>query len=120
VSRELLFVYGTLRRDAEGKLHPLLGESARFVDEARVRGRVVPVGPYQALVIGTGEETVTGELMDIPADILPRLDAYEGCSIDDPQPHDYRRESILATRASGDEVRTWAYVFNRGATGERT
>jgi gamma-glutamylcyclotransferase (GGCT)/AIG2-like uncharacterized protein YtfP/uncharacterized damage-inducible protein DinB len=113
VRRVLLFVYGTLRRDAAGKLSPLLGESARFVDEARVRGHVVPVGPYLALVTGSGNETVAGELIEIAADVLPRLDAYEGCAPDDPQPHGYRREMIEATRASGEVVQTWAYVFNR-------
>ena len=94
-----LFVYGTLRRNG-GATH-LLGETARFLGEATVAGRLVALGPYSALVAGDGE--VAGEVFEIDPAMLPRLDEYEGS--------EYRRE-LLGARLTGNEiVEAWTYVL---------
>jgi len=74
-SRIRLFVYGTLMRN--GSNHALLA-SAQFIGEARTPAAyaVVRVDGYPALVPGADE--VSGELYEVDAGLLGRIDAYEG------------------------------------------
>ena len=59
---------------------------------------------------------VVGELYEIDRtdwdNVIARLDEYEGCSSDDPPPHEYRREVINARLANGATVPAWSYVLN--------
>ena len=69
-----LFVYGTLRRGAHasGLLAP-----ATFVREASVEGTLYDIdGRFPALMLYGGTR-VHGEVWRCPADLLPRIDAYE-------------------------------------------
>ena len=120
-----LFVYGTLRRDAGNALHPLIAGQGTFIGEARVRGRVFDLGSYPGMTLGGDDGFVPGELYEIASDwdaFIARLDAYEGCAEDDPEPHQYRRELVTAVRDSGPPVEAWAYVLNiaSGDDGSRT
>lgn len=99
MSTDFLFVYGTLRRDAAGRQNPLLGD-ARFAGEATTIGRLVPVGPYRALI--AGDEEIAGELYEISSAQWDTLDEYEG--------DDYRRIVIDVKTAEGTRLRAWAYV----------
>lgn len=110
-----LFVYGTLRRDAGHAMHDLLARHGTFLGEARVCGRLFDLGSYPGMTVGGDEGVVLGELYEIASDwaaFIARLDAYEGCGADDPEPHQYRRELVMAVRASGPPVEAWAYVLN--------
>jgi gamma-glutamylcyclotransferase (GGCT)/AIG2-like uncharacterized protein YtfP len=76
--RVQLFVYGSLKR---GGLHHEELRGAPFLGEARtVPGfRLEPWGQYQALVPAPGtDSSVAGELFDIPSELLPELDEFEG------------------------------------------
>lgn len=77
-----LFVYGSLKRD--GQHHEEL-RGARFVAEARTvpgfRLVTLELGPasYSALVRAPGSPSmVRGELFEVPEELLPALDAFEG------------------------------------------
>src|SRR5688572_26134467 len=93
-----LFVYGSLLR---GERHHDVLAAARFLGPARTaaRYRLVQGEAYPALLTA-GQATVIGELYEVSAELLVRLDAFED------HPNLYRRTSILL--ADGTEA--WAYV----------
>lgn len=111
-----LFVYGTLRRDPSHEMFHLLAKHARFLGEATVPGRLFDLGDYPGMIVPDERGHVLGEVYDVdPAhwpSVIERLDRYEGCAAGDPEPHEYRREIVLATLASGPQVPVWAYVLN--------
>jgi gamma-glutamylaminecyclotransferase len=71
----LLFAYGTLRRGQSN--HSRLAD-ARFVAEARTEPsfELVDLGGYPALLEG-GDTAVSGELYELDAALLARLDEFE-------------------------------------------
>jgi gamma-glutamylcyclotransferase (GGCT)/AIG2-like uncharacterized protein YtfP len=71
----LLFVYGTLRRDAAN--HRELRD-ATFIGHARTQPKyeLVDMGGYPALLEG-GADAVVGEVYEIPGALLVALDAFE-------------------------------------------
>lgn len=77
----LLFVYGSLRRDAAGRHHPLLVE-AEFAGAATVRGRLYRVSWHPGLVVDPDGPPAHGELFRIPPGrhdaIFAALNTYEG------------------------------------------
>jgi gamma-glutamylcyclotransferase (GGCT)/AIG2-like uncharacterized protein YtfP len=116
----LLFVYGTLRRDVARHPFQILSRNARFRGNARVRGRLYSLGQYPGLAPDQGDGYVSGELYEIESnwgDVIATLDAYEGCSENDEQPHEYRREIVRAELSNGYPVQAWAYVMNRSPEG---
>ncbi|HEX4351864.1 MAG TPA: gamma-glutamylcyclotransferase family protein, partial [Polyangiales bacterium] len=71
----LLFVYGTLRRDAAN--HHEMGD-ARFIGRARTAPRyeLVDMGGYPAMLEG-GRTSIVGELYEVDDALLRQLDAFE-------------------------------------------
>jgi gamma-glutamylcyclotransferase (GGCT)/AIG2-like uncharacterized protein YtfP len=75
-----LFVYGSLRRDATGRPHPLMA-TASFIGAATVVGRLYRVSWHPGLILDPAAGRVHGELFRFPAGseaALAALDAYEG------------------------------------------
>ncbi len=109
----LLFVYGTLRRNRRGRLHPLLRGRARYVGPASVRGRLYDLGRYPGLLLA-GNDRVSGELYRLPdpCSAWPALDRYEECDPSDPQA-EYVRRLIPVHRPGGTTVDAWCYLYNR-------
>lgn len=108
-----LFVYGTLRRDAGHAEHDRLARAATFEAPARVHGRLFVVDWYPGLVLDPSAGDVVGELWRLrPGADLTALDVYEGCSADDPAPHEYAR--VVTPVWHGPAARTvdaWVYTF---------
>lgn len=77
MSRVRLFVYGTLKRGGtfHAELHgaPFLGQAETATGHALTR-----LGEYLALVEDPSGGVVNGELFEVPADLLPALDDFEG------------------------------------------
>lgn len=91
-----LFVYGTLRSGGEAAW---LLRGCRLVGLGTVAGTLYGLGDYPALVVGRGER-VEGEVWRCPADLLPRLDEYEGVA-----------EGLFGrTEVEAAGVRCWTYV----------
>jgi gamma-glutamylcyclotransferase (GGCT)/AIG2-like uncharacterized protein YtfP len=112
-TRMLLFVYGTLRRDAANH-HEL--RDAVFIGNARTQPRyeLVDMGGYPALLEG-GADVVVGEVYEIDGALLKALDAFEDV------PELYQRKGIAidhaASETSGGRSRAStieAYVMPRG------
>lgn len=104
---DLLFVYGTLRRDLPESRHPLIDAECTYIGRARVRGVLYDLGPYPAVVPSKGEtDIVVGELyrMREPEIVLKRLDAYEGT--------DYDRRVFPVEMEDRRETEAWIYVFD--------
>lgn len=100
-----LFVYGSLRRNAESATHPFL-TGANFLGPATVAGTLYSVDWYPGLVLA-GDGTVRGELYELPAtradSILNALDDYEGGG--------FRRRKVSVALASGDRFDAWTYAY---------
>jgi len=114
---EHLFVYGTLRAACAGGMSTLLQPGTCSRGAARMRARLFDLGAYPGLVpTARPGRWVHGELHALthPATVLQRLDRYEGCAVNDPEPHEFVR--IAAEVMQGNRpVPAWVYVY-QGAT----
>jgi gamma-glutamylcyclotransferase (GGCT)/AIG2-like uncharacterized protein YtfP len=113
---EHLFVYGTLRREAQHPMHGVLTAGADFVDEAFYQGTLYLVRHYPGVVPSDDPaDAVRGEVYLLrDATLLERLDAYEGIGSDTPEPHEYVRKLLHVRLANGEQVEAWVYLYNWG------
>ncbi|QPK64719.1 gamma-glutamylcyclotransferase [Methylomonas sp. LL1] len=118
-----LFVYGTLRKTQDGRLHPYLKKRAVFIDHASLPGKLYQIGCYPGAVPEPAASgfRVHGEVYRLldPARLLPILDEYEECTGHFPQPHEYRRVSASVTLADGWPLKAWVYWFRHSTAGLR-
>jgi len=107
-----LFIYGTLMPGLrlEAQMH-----GARFVGPAQVAGRLVDVGRFPGLLLGDGQ--VNGEVYEVDAAHLVRLDVVEGLVPGDREASQYWREEVMVLSGplQGQQVQT--YVYNRPVDG---
>ncbi len=105
--KQLLFVYGTLRR---GEAHHQLLGKARYLGRHRTARRytMLDLGGFPAIV-ALGRDAVVGEVFAIGAGLLARLDAYEDC------PREYAR-----TRIDTRFGKAWVYIYRRRPPRART
>ena len=112
---EYLFVYGTLRSDANSVWHDrLIAPFFTLVGTGKTAGRMYSLGEYPGLVECQDNITqVEGEIYSFDADVasLEELDEYEGCDAFTPQPHEYRRTQAWVTLDNGDEMYAWCYYY---------
>lgn len=116
---DLLFVYGTLMSRFHNVNAIALRQAATLVGAATYRGKMFRVaGPRGVLVypvvVASDDpvDIVHGELYRlIDRRVLDRLDAYEGCAADSPQPHEYRREIAKVMLEDGTASKAMLYVF---------
>ena len=110
----LLFVYGTLRRSGGHAMSEFLAARSRFVSAANAAGRLYDLGPYPGMAEpADAKERVRGEVYELhePEATLAKLDRYEGCGPEDPQPRLYERVLASVTLDNGEEVRAWLYLY---------
>lgn len=105
--KQLLFVYGTLRR---GEAHHRLLGDARCLGRHRTARRytMFDLGGFPAIVAG-GRDAVVGEVFAVGQGLLAHLDAYEDC------PREYAR-----TRIDTRFGKAWVYIYRRRPAGART
>jgi gamma-glutamylcyclotransferase (GGCT)/AIG2-like uncharacterized protein YtfP len=116
-----LFVYGTLRDAADTQWSRFLTAESKFVGSGRTRGALFHLDGYPGITVSTDEESwVRGEvyLLNDPFSALPLLDAYEGCSPDDPLPHEFERRAVTVQLDSGRGVEAWAYIYSLETQGK--
>ena len=108
----LLFIYGTLmpglRLEAEM-------QGARFVGAAQVPGRLVDVGRYPGFLVADG--LVTGEVYEVDAAHLARLDGVEDMVPGDRAASQYWREEVTLASGPLQGQRVQTYVYNRPVDG---
>ncbi len=109
-----LFVYGTLRRNATNRHAALLHRAARFLGEAKMRGRLYRIAHYPGLVCSNGgDDWVCGDVYQLraPAAMFRALDEYEGCGPGNPLPQEFRREVRPVLLDSGEWIRAYVYSY---------
>ena len=110
----LIFVYGTLRRDARGQVPSPLCRGWVFQGYGTVPGVLHDFGAYPGAVPSDDpERRVRGELylLPDPAEMLPLIDRYEGCSDEDARPHEFERELTDVAMEDGSLRRAWIYWY---------
>jgi gamma-glutamylcyclotransferase (GGCT)/AIG2-like uncharacterized protein YtfP len=114
----LLFVYGTLCRSFDNLYARELRDNSRLIGRACAKGSLYLVGPYPGFVPG-GEGLVYGELVELfdPAETLPLLDIYEGCSPVDKPPYEFERVTGTVITEDGQSHQVWMYVYRRPVDG---
>ena len=115
-------MYGTLRLHPDHFAHDLLRGRSTFLGDATVPGRLYDLGSFPgALPAASPEDTIHGEAYRItePEQTFSLLDEYEGCSDADPIPHAFRRDSVIATLKSGEELECAIYWFTGVPAEER-
>ncbi|MBZ9611422.1 gamma-glutamylcyclotransferase family protein [Rheinheimera maricola] len=113
---DYLFVYGTLRQNANHPMHQQLVLHARFVAMARFQACLYLVSYYPGAVPSANiADQVSGELYLLmqPDVLLPLLDNYEECGSGFAPPQEFRRELQSVVIDNGDSVVAWVYVYNR-------
>lgn len=116
---EYLFVYGTLKQEAPDNNHHYMEPYTEFFGFASSPGKlylyedssfIYPCFDYdeQAQSIVRGELYV---ITDAEA-LFEVLDTYEGCTQDNPKPHQYRREHVTVKSNVAFEYQAWTYVYN--------
>jgi gamma-glutamylcyclotransferase (GGCT)/AIG2-like uncharacterized protein YtfP len=114
-----LFVYGTLRRDAQHPMADCLQQQAQWIGPASYQGKLYKIADYPAVVASSNPvDKVYGEVYQLfSADLWSRLDDYEECSPSFPPPTEYRRLLQTVYLADGGEISAWIYLYNRDISG---
>jgi gamma-glutamylcyclotransferase (GGCT)/AIG2-like uncharacterized protein YtfP len=112
---DYIFVYGTLRRDANSEMHHVLVQYAEFVSDATYRGKLYQIDYYPGAVPSDNpDDVVQGEVYLLhQADIvLSLLDRYEECGPDFPEPNEYNRRKQSVLLKDGRTITAWVYIYN--------
>jgi gamma-glutamylcyclotransferase (GGCT)/AIG2-like uncharacterized protein YtfP len=116
----IIFVYGTLKRDANSEMSRLLADHAEFVGDATYQGRLYNIDYYPGVVPSDDpNDLVQGEVYLLhQADVaLPLLDRYEGVGSEFPEPNEYLRLKQTVTLKGGRSVTAWVYIYNYSTEG---
>ncbi len=117
---DTIFVYGTLRRDANNDIHQLLAKYAEFVSDATYQGKLYKVDTYPGAVPSDDpNDVVHGEvyLLHQANIMLPLLDQYEEFGPAFPEPNEYSRLKQTVALKNGGSVTAWIYLYNRPTDG---
>lgn len=116
----LIFVYGTLRRDYGGAMYnSLIKPHATFIGYATMQAALYKVAHFPGLIPSDNPKCqVLGEVYELhnTKKSLPALDAYEGYHPNDKKYSLYIREVMPATFENGETVDVNVYVYNHDVT----
>ena len=118
--RDYLFVYGTLRQDANNQMSHILALYADFVGKGTFHGKLYDVDEYPGAVPSNEtSDVIQGEVYALRDRdrVLRVLDEYEGCGPDEPLPTEFRRERMTVFLENGEKVQAWIYIYNRPTNG---
>jgi len=119
----LMFVYGTLRKDARGQVLSPLCRGWVFKRYGSVPGELYDFGAYPGAVPSASVDArILGELYELPdpATMLPLIDEYEGCGEGDSLPQEFERALVEVDAEDGSVARAWIYWYRlRPVVGRR-
>ncbi len=118
---DLLFVYGTLRRDSHHPMHQLLAGHGEFVDYATGPGQLYQLDGYPGMVDAAGSaDRVKGEIWRLKhfARAIRELDDYEECGTSPDNPGLYTR-LLQPFETSAGTVDAWYYRYNDSIAGRQ-
>jgi gamma-glutamylcyclotransferase (GGCT)/AIG2-like uncharacterized protein YtfP len=117
-----MFVYGTLRKDARGQVLSPLCRDWVFLGYGTVPGVLYDFGAYPGAVRAKSPEArILGEAYELPdpETMIPPIDRYEGCTVEDPVPHEFERSLVDVDMEDGTTRRAWIYWYNPEPLGRR-
>jgi gamma-glutamylcyclotransferase (GGCT)/AIG2-like uncharacterized protein YtfP len=118
---DLIFVYGSLRKNISSPASEVLDEHAEYVGEATFQGKLYKIDWYPGVVPSDDpDDIVFGEVYKITDKdhVLSALDRYEGCSPEDPKPHAFVRKQRLVTLNNRGTIDAWIYLYTRSVSGK--
>ncbi len=112
----LIFVYGTLRKKSLNSTYRLLARNANFLGEAYFQGKLYKVDYYPGVVRSENpDDRVRGEVYEITSQsdfVIQKLDEYEECSPEFPDPKEYVRQLWDIDYIDGEKIKAWIYIYN--------
>jgi len=118
----LMFVYGTLRKDARGRALSPLCSGWVFKGYGSVPGELYDFGAYPgAVATDRSGARIRGEVYELPDPdaMLPATDRYEGCSDESSLPHEFERELVDVAMEDASTSRAWIYWYKPTPLGRR-
>lgn len=115
MTTELIFVYGTLRKEIATNMSAVLARHCSYFADGYLQGKLYEVNGYPAAIESNNpDDKVYGELYKITDNlILSELDTYEECTNQFPEPYEYIRKKQLITLSDNSNLTAWVYIFNR-------
>jgi gamma-glutamylcyclotransferase (GGCT)/AIG2-like uncharacterized protein YtfP len=117
-----VFVYGTLRKDTRGQVLSPLCRDWIFLGYGTVAGELYDFGAYPGAVRADGTDAhIFGEVYELsdPEAMIPPIDRYEGCSDENPRPHEFERALVDVAMEGGTVRRAWIYWYASEPLGRR-
>lgn len=116
--KEMIFVYGTLRKGFS--LHRYLSDKARFIGNGTIRGRLYDLGSYPG-VLPTEAGEVQGELYELEdgpkhLDILDRIEDFDPKN---PERSLFIRALTEVRLSDNETIQAWAYFLPSKPLGAR-
>ena len=100
MARDLIFIYGSLRRGSANAMSKRFPAS-KFIADATVGGSLYDLGAYPGLVSGASNSHVIGEVYEVDDELLIKLDEFEAST-------NYLRKQVEIS--FDDRIETgWAY-----------
>jgi gamma-glutamylcyclotransferase (GGCT)/AIG2-like uncharacterized protein YtfP len=113
--RELVFVYGTLRRGGSNHFRM---DGAEFIASGLISGRMYKISWYPGLVLDEAGDDIKGEVYSVDLEMLGNLDSFEGISAGETEDSEYRRVPTTVTLPDGGTLTAWVWewrgVFDEG------
>ncbi len=106
--REMVFVYGTLRRGGSNHFRM---DGAEFITEGRIAGKMYKIDWYPGLVLDQAGDDIIGEVYAVDAKMLGSLDSFENVSAGDVEGTEYRRVETTVTRPDGETLPAWVWEW---------
>lgn len=117
LSNEILFTYGTLRKEADNPIQRFLIDRAVWIGKGFFQGKLYFTNGHPAAVPSDSQtNSVTGDLFDIEnsPELLQTLDRYEGYDPANPEGSLYiRAKKTIWLKESDKNVEAWIYLFNK-------
>lgn len=107
-ARELVFVYGTLRR---GEANHFRMATAEFVSIGQITGRLYQISWYPGLILDEAGDEIAGEVYSVDSEMLGNLDSFEGISAGDTQGCEYRRVATTVMAPDGGTFTAWVWEW---------
>lgn len=124
-----LFVYGTLLAVSEHPFGQRLQAAAKRVGAGSIRGRLYIVSEVDAhgqnhypaaIPCADPGERVWGEVWRVTDEtIWPEFDAYEACSPEWPEPHEFLLRAVPVTMETGETLWARSYLYGWDLSGAR-
>jgi gamma-glutamylcyclotransferase (GGCT)/AIG2-like uncharacterized protein YtfP len=120
-SRQLLFVYGSLRSGFNHPAYSYISTHFTLVASARVKGKLYNLGDYPAAIPTEDEHYIMGELYSLKEEqefswAIAQIDDYEGVNPEPGEAALYRR-ALTSVYFNDQTTNAWIYWYNNSIEG---